>query len=264
MTSKSGYRYNPLSSPDTIRLLMIDPVPSTPKGRGPIRCWIRHFALANAPPFRALSYTWGPETTTKKIFLNDKIVPVRRNLWEALAHLQFACFDFRTAELEDVCKEENSRWVWIDALCIDQWNFEERGAQVGLMGSVFGRAMEVLVWLGCEGDFRHGVRMSAAMEALALMNDDKSGQDPSQVLDRNHEGLLDLFRVSYWQRLWIVQEVCLAKKIRSCSAHHISRINSRSSLDQHSAIHTRHLCSRVKLFDSIVIDLHLIEISSKT
>jgi Heterokaryon incompatibility protein (HET) len=214
MNLKSVYRYSPLESSDSIRLLQVENVPSTAKGRGPIRCWIRHFSLSNAPPYRALSYAWGPNSSsTKKIFLNGKIVQVRRNLWEALAHIQFACFDFRTREKEDVFAEENSTWVWIDALCIDQRNVEERNHQVGVMGRIYGGATEVLVWLGCEADFRQGARISVAVEALALMNDDKSGQDPSQVLDQNHEALLALFQLPYWQRLWIVQEICLAAKI---------------------------------------------------
>jgi hypothetical protein len=212
MDLKSGYRYSPLEGSDSIRLLQVETVGTTAQGRGPIRCWIRHFSLSNAPPYRALSYGWGPDST-KKIFLNDKIVTVRRNLWEALAHIQFACFDFRTAEKEEIFTEENSKWVWIDVLCVDMSNVEERNGQVPVMGAIYGRAVEVLVWLGCESDFRHGARISAAMEALALMNDDKSGQDPSQVLDRNHEGLLALFQLPYWQRLWIVQEVILAAKI---------------------------------------------------
>jgi Heterokaryon incompatibility protein (HET) len=214
MNLKSGYRYSPLEGSNSIRLLQVENVPSTAKGRGPIRCWIRHFSLSNAPPYRALSYAWGPDSSsTKKMFLNDKIVQVRRNLWEALAHLQFACFDFRTSGKDDVFAAENSTWVWIDALCIDQRNVEEKNHQVAVMGSIYGRADEVLVWLGCEADFHHGTRISAAVDALTLMNDDKSSQDPSQVLDRNHEGLLALFQLPYWQRLWIVQEICLASKI---------------------------------------------------
>ncbi|PMD66987.1 uncharacterized protein K444DRAFT_515540 [Hyaloscypha bicolor E] len=139
MNLKSGYRYSPLESSDSIRLLQVENVLCTAKGRGPIRCWIRHFSLSNAPPYRALSYAWGPDSSsTKKIFLNGKIVQVRRNLWEALAHIQFACFDFRTREKEDVFAEENSTWVWIDALCIDQRNVEERNHQVGVMGRIYG------------------------------------------------------------------------------------------------------------------------------
>ncbi|KAN0101554.1 Heterokaryon incompatibility protein (HET) domain containing protein [Hyaloscypha variabilis] len=212
MNLKSGYRYSPLESGDSIRLLQVEKVPSTAKGRGPIRCWIRHFPLAQAPPYRALSYAWGADST-KKLFLNDKIIQVRRNLWEALAHIQFSWYDPRNAEKDDVFVEENSRWVWIDALSIDQTNVEERSTQVGLMGRIYGKATKVLVWLGCEDDFHHGARISEAVEALSLMNDDKSGQDPSQVLDRNLEGLLALFQLPYWQRLWIIQEICLAKKI---------------------------------------------------
>ncbi len=199
----------PLEGSDSIRLLIVENVGSSSKGRGPIRCSIRHFHLSNAPPYRALSYEWGT-TDTKKIFLNDRIVEVRKNLWEALAHIQFACFDFRTAEKDQI---ENSKWVWIDALCIDQNNTTERNHQVGIMGKIYRKAVEVLVWLGCENDFLNGSRISAAMGAVALMNDEKGTQDASQMFDRNHEGLLALFQLPYWERLWIVQEVIVAARI---------------------------------------------------
>jgi hypothetical protein len=212
MNFKSGYRYSPLESSESIRLLQVETVGTTAQGRGPIRCWIRHFSLSNAPPYRALSYAWGPDST-KKMFMNDKIVQVKRNLWEAMAHMQFASSDFRTDEKEEISAEGSSKWVWIEALCIDLSNEEERNQQVGRMGTIYAKAAEVLVWLGCESDFGHGARISAAMEALELMNDDRSGQDPSQVLDRNLEGLLALFQLPYWQRLWIVQEIILAAKI---------------------------------------------------
>ncbi|KAE9369222.1 hypothetical protein N431DRAFT_287990, partial [Stipitochalara longipes BDJ] len=138
MNVKSGYRYSPLEGADSIRLLQVENVPSTAKGRGPIRCWIRHFSLANAPPYRALSYAWGTDST-KKLFLNDKIVQVKRNLWEALAHIQFAYSDFRAVKKDEVFAEENRRWVWIDALSIDQMNVEERNCQVALMGTIYGK-----------------------------------------------------------------------------------------------------------------------------
>jgi len=212
MNRKSGYSYAPLEGSDSIRLLMVENVGSTSKGRGPIRCWIRHFHLSNAPPYRALSYAWG-STDTKKIFLNDRIVEVRRNLWEALAHIQFACVDFGIAEKDQIFADENSKWVWIDALCIDQSNTAERNHQVGVMGRIYQKATEVLVWLGCESDFQGGPLISAAIEAMALMHDGKEGQNHFQIFDRHHEGLLALFQLPYWQRLWIVQEIILAVKI---------------------------------------------------
>jgi hypothetical protein len=212
MSRKPGYSYAPLEGSDSIRLLMVENVGSTSKGRGPIRCWIRHFHLSNAPPYRALSYAWG-STDTKKIFLNDRVVEVRKNLWEALAHMQFACFDFKTAGKDQIFAEENSNLVWIDALCIDQNNIAEKNHQVGVMGKIYSGAVEVLVWLGCEFDFRNGPGISVAMEAMARMEDYKGDQNPSQIFDQNHEGLLALFQLPYWQRLWIIQEIRLATKI---------------------------------------------------
>jgi hypothetical protein len=212
MNWKSGYSYAPLEGSDSIRLLMVENVGSTSKGRGPIRCWIRHFNLSSAPPYRALSYARAFEDT-KKIFLNDRIVEVQRNLWEALAHIQFAYFDFRTADRDQASADENSKWMWIDDLCIDQSNTPERNHQLGLMAGIYKKATEVLVWLGCESDFQNGPEITAAMEAMALMQDDKQGQNTSQVLEQHHERLLALFQLPYWDRLWIVQDIVLAAKI---------------------------------------------------
>jgi hypothetical protein len=39
-------------------------------------------------------------------------------------------------------------WLWIDALCINQADFEERSSQVLLMGNIYSSASEVLIWLG--------------------------------------------------------------------------------------------------------------------
>ncbi|PMD19177.1 hypothetical protein NA56DRAFT_575802, partial [Hyaloscypha hepaticicola] len=120
MNFKSGYRYSTLEGSDSIRLLQIETVGTTAQGRGPIRCWIRHFSLSNAPPYRALSYAWGLDST-KKMFMNDKI---------------------------EISADGNTKWVWIEALCIDLSNEEERNLQVGRMGTIYTKAAEVLVWLG--------------------------------------------------------------------------------------------------------------------
>jgi hypothetical protein len=38
--------------------------------------------------------------------------------------------------------------IWIDAICIDQTNHEEKLNQVRLMGSIYSRASIVYVWMG--------------------------------------------------------------------------------------------------------------------
>ena len=39
-------------------------------------------------------------------------------------------------------------WLWIDQVCIDQSSIDEKNHQVGQMGAIFSKALEVLVWLG--------------------------------------------------------------------------------------------------------------------
>jgi hypothetical protein len=43
-----------------------------------------------------------------------------------------------------------SKAIWIDQICIDQNNLEERSNQVQIMGSIFQKAKQVVVWLGEE------------------------------------------------------------------------------------------------------------------
>ena len=44
--------------------------------------------------------------------------------------------------------ENNFRFLWVDALCIDQSHNTERGQQVSQMGRVYSNAKDVLMWLG--------------------------------------------------------------------------------------------------------------------
>jgi hypothetical protein len=62
---------------------------------------------------------------------------VTTNLYAALLHL-------RNSSLE--------RIIWIDAICIDQKNDEERAQQIQLMAKIYSQASRVLVWLGEAAD----------------------------------------------------------------------------------------------------------------
>jgi hypothetical protein len=98
-------------------------------------------------------------------------------------------------------------WLWIDALCIDQADARERTHQVGIMSEIFGRADQVISWLG------KAYAMSAvAMTALA---DYKSKQH--EYFARRREGLSyaisSLCERPYWKRLWVFQELRHAKQI---------------------------------------------------
>ncbi|KEZ43630.1 hypothetical protein SAPIO_CDS4227 [Scedosporium apiospermum] len=84
------------------------------------------------PVYRALSYCWGSPTPACQITLNGVLV-VGPNLDSALRHLRDKSTDIE---------------LWVDALCINQDDLDERASQVQLMDSMYGDAEEVVVWLG--------------------------------------------------------------------------------------------------------------------
>ncbi len=53
--------------------------------------------------------------------------------------------------------------VWIDAICIDQANIDERSKQVLRMGRIFQQADRVLVWLGDDAN-QSDLEMDLAQE----------------------------------------------------------------------------------------------------
>lgn len=83
--------------------------------------------------YSCLSYTWGDPEDQVGITVNGKLFHVRKNLHTFLATA--------VAQLSNT-------FFWIDALCIDQENTAERNSQVQRMGTIFGGAQSVLVWLG--------------------------------------------------------------------------------------------------------------------
>jgi hypothetical protein len=84
-------------------------------------------------PYEALSYTWGSIERTSEITTNDYTLAVTENLHHALRYLRY---------------EDKDRILWIDLICINQDNFQERGHQVAQMKDIYKEAEQVLIWLG--------------------------------------------------------------------------------------------------------------------
>ncbi|CAG8958001.1 hypothetical protein HYFRA_00000344 [Hymenoscyphus fraxineus] len=126
----------------------------------PICCNLAVAPLHSPPHYEALSYTWGnpfssisetqvSATSTFTILLNGNRFPIGFNLEGALRFLRY---------------EERERILWIDALCIDQGNDEEKSCQVRAMSRIYRNAGCVLAWLG-SGD-RHA---ELAFETLDVL-----------------------------------------------------------------------------------------------
>lgn len=209
---KQGYTYDRLDhATKQIRLLKL----RRWRGRTDIiKCDIETFEIGKAPPFRALSYEWGPPDSLRQIEVNGALFDIRENLWAFLDM-------YRT-------QSQNRGYIWIDQVCINQANLKERNRQVRLMGHIYVKATAVVVWLGNSTDPRlsHISQQLAATwghSEYASLRAIRDGEEPYRCWSRRclvcgkddlHLTLGALTSLSYWRRLWIVQELALANEIK--------------------------------------------------
>jgi Heterokaryon incompatibility protein (HET) len=99
-----------------------------------IICELFHIThLMATPYYEALSYAWGTKLASRFILVDGKRLSVTENLFSALHHLR---------------RKHCHRLLWVDAICIDQSNLEERSQQVQIMDNIYQNATNVIVWLG--------------------------------------------------------------------------------------------------------------------
>lgn len=94
---------------------------------------LRNASLNDKLNYTALSYVWGPPDPVKYITVNGKPFQVRANLACALRHFQY----------KDVAPA-----IWIDAICINQDDNDEKNHQIPHMAKIYSGARDVLIWLG--------------------------------------------------------------------------------------------------------------------
>jgi hypothetical protein len=67
-------------------------------------------------PYEALSYTWGCMEMSASVQVDGKVLAVTENLYIALQYLR---------------SKEHDRILWVDAVCINQADHQERCARLG-------------------------------------------------------------------------------------------------------------------------------------
>jgi hypothetical protein len=182
-----------------IRLVTIMPG----EGFDPIKCTFDHAVLGtNAPAYEALSYTWGSIHSVGSITLNDTPFHVTKNL---------------NAALRDLRLPHTTRVVWIDAICINQADNDERGEQVQLMREIYTQAKEVIVWVGQASnssnlamDFFESASTNPDMEQWFKDTITNTGQG---LYRKEWKAVFALLEREYWTRAWIIQELACAAKI---------------------------------------------------
>ncbi|KAH8699396.1 heterokaryon incompatibility protein-domain-containing protein, partial [Phaeosphaeriaceae sp. PMI808] len=181
MSSTRDQIYKPLrTEAHQIRLCSILPASFD----DPIQCVLKIASLDEQPPYEALSYVWGDPSDCLPITVDSRNLPVTKNLECAMRYLR---------------SSEKTRWVWIDALCINQDSIPERNAQVQLMHRIYSGAVLVVSWLGME----MAVHLKTAAEMIQYCREFPAALKP--VVDDTY--------CEYWFRAWISQEVASAKRV---------------------------------------------------
>lgn len=202
-----------------------------------VRCTTSAYPMTQAPAYCALSYTWGSEADFSDILLNGSWFTIRHNLFRFLKRLRHPESDLK---------------LWCDMICIDQHSLKERGLQVGMMGEIYKRAQCVWIWLGDQAEGSNVVFEFLDGEHNVLIRNvltvDFSKRTVPQAVDirkahlraeeipkarehlksvakkryssfkqrkfraRMNEAILKLLHREYWTRVWIIQEVTLAKR----------------------------------------------------
>ena len=171
----------------SLRLIKIEKLDDT--GR-PV-CQIRN-SFIGEHTYYALSYTWGL-TDCRPIIVNGRRAFVGTNL---------------EAFLQKACTTLQGVWLWIDALCINQEDVEERNHQVSNMGLIYSNATKVIAWLGKRPNEIHAFFWRLSQSEEVIMRQTLSDSESMAL------SIIELDRNPYWNRMWIVQELQLARKVQ--------------------------------------------------
>ncbi|KAI0552265.1 heterokaryon incompatibility protein-domain-containing protein [Xylaria curta] len=211
------YQYQRLSSPSEFRVLEL--FPSTADEPVSYRL---HTANWKAPPaYEAVSYAWGDGSHRYPVICDGLQHMISLNLRDGLIAMRL---------------KDRSRMLWVDSICIDQRNTEERGQQVSHMRSIYEGASRVLVWLGPEVEFQGEKAITAMKEitSACLKREDKDMDEtslksvdelwdvlPTKRLDglrcdnpETWKALAWLFSRPWFSRLWVIQEVNSNEDVR--------------------------------------------------
>ena len=210
----------------------------------PLICHCSVADISSPAPYKALSYTGGDVSRPWPcwVTLGGIQLPVTLSLDTAMRYLRHST---------------EAMPVWIDQLCINQANNVEKSDQILLMAQIYGKAEEVLAWLGPEAD-----DSDAVMEAFQTIGDGAmkldmlsyytrerlpslmgllkaTNADPGDEVAAKFRALQDeaceafrpilqpmdsLFSRSYFSRIWVVQEFALGSEtIFMCGTKRVPR-----------------------------------------
>ncbi|KAH4001818.1 hypothetical protein HBH92_217120 [Parastagonospora nodorum] len=150
--------------------------------------------------YEALSYVWGKDACRRRVLVNGVPLPITENLDRALRRLRYS---------------DRSRMLWIDTLCINQGDMQERSDQVQHMAMIYKSAKEVIIWLGEWTDSNGCPDPEKCRLCILHMysSDELSLKAPPNTLDicsHPFEHFFEICRLPWFYRVWTIQEFILS------------------------------------------------------
>ncbi|OAL00971.1 HET-domain-containing protein [Phaeosphaeriaceae sp. SRC1lsM3a] len=177
-------------------------------------------------PYCALSYHWGEGPYDNTVFVQKdatsqtlrtiedvvnakrlKKLKIKPNLYEALKMLR---------------DEKAVVSLWVDALCINQFDEDEKNEQVCKMQLIYSKAYNVSIWLGSDHD---DVENPVSDSAMAFIPKIINPNLHARLLKedgfvKSWASLFELLRWSWFSRRWVIQELALAQNATvHCGKH---------------------------------------------
>ncbi|KAH7377814.1 heterokaryon incompatibility protein-domain-containing protein [Pyrenochaeta sp. MPI-SDFR-AT-0127] len=233
---KSSFRsiYETLPTDTSIRVLEVNP--ATADEHTPLSCTLYVTDLKSAClEYNALSYTWGDPlfrywyekrsvtwAQDVTIFCNDMRVKITSNLNAALRATS-------RRQAENIRAQNHTRYLWVDSLCINQEDTQERNTQVNLMAQIYSKASLVISWLG-PADKDSDAAIPLIRQLFCMMkspafehihrNQDLKGmsayatKENLSIPNAGYGSVARFFARQYFFRCWVIQEIILALNLR--------------------------------------------------
>jgi hypothetical protein len=203
------YKHLPLLEPRSSRLVDL----ASGSYDEPILCTFSTFQVDHPPGYEAVSYTWGDPTPSHYVEVGSSRLPINANLDLALRRLR---------------RRDIKRRLWVDAICIDQYNVKERQIQVRHMCNIYRGAQRVVVYLGEEADgseqmpelframayIRALIKSSEANPNAKLEHSDHTSDVTPCLAGSSAWAAARAFYGRPWmRRVWVIQGMVVAKDL---------------------------------------------------
>ena len=199
--------YEPLLHEGYIRLLTVLRVDDTS-----VHCTLRTYQQRLAPRYDAISYCWGTNTTSTSITCNGLALEVRQSVITLLK----TCLQ----------RDHPDRPIWIDAICLNQKNSDEKAIHVPLMGEIYRLSTRTIVWLGEPDDttedtidfIKTMIKFLTRKDVVKVLNNPNIDEDLNkfgsecfgeEIWSMKWLRVRKYLGRPWFRRLWTVQEVLL-------------------------------------------------------